>query len=54
MGRRQVARDLYALVERAGGVDRLPAWFGAQFARPADAVDEWDAYLSGGMCACAA
>jgi Family of unknown function (DUF6058) len=46
-GTQMVARDLYALVERASGVDRLPGWFGSQFRSPEEAVDEWDAYLSG-------
>src|SRR5437867_1766692 len=33
-GAQVVARDLYALVERAGGLDRLPRWFGSHFRDP--------------------
>ncbi|MFI7431337.1 DUF6058 family natural product biosynthesis protein [Micromonospora sp. NPDC049836] len=46
-GAEMVPADLFALAERAGGVDRLPAWFVAQWADPAQGAAEWDAYLSG-------
>jgi hypothetical protein len=42
-----VPRDLFGLVERAGGVEQLPAWFASQFDDPGDAVESWDAYLAG-------
>jgi hypothetical protein len=46
-GAQMVARDLFALADRAGGVDRLPEWFAMHFEGPARAVSEWDAYLAG-------
>jgi hypothetical protein len=46
-GTQFVARDLLELSRRAGGFDRLPAWFAAQFDEPAKAVTEWDSYLAG-------
>jgi hypothetical protein len=46
-GMQMVARDLFELAERAGGIDRLVEWFAAHFADPAKAVSEWDAYLAG-------
>jgi hypothetical protein len=46
-GTQMVARDLLALSERAGGADRLPAWFASHFDEPSTAVSEWDAYLAG-------
>ncbi|WNM38367.1 DUF6058 family natural product biosynthesis protein [Micromonospora halotolerans] len=38
---------MFALAERAGGVDALPGWFVGHWADPARGVEEWDAYLSG-------
>ena len=46
-GTQMVARDLLELARRAGGYDRLPEWFGQQFASGTDAVREWDGYLRG-------
>jgi hypothetical protein len=46
-GTQMVARDLLALVDDAGGVERLIDWFAARFDSPAKAIEEWDAYLSG-------
>jgi hypothetical protein len=46
-GAEMVPRDLFALVDRAGGVEALPAWFAAQFDDPADALESWDGYLAG-------
>lgn len=46
-GAQMVPRDLLSLLERAGGADALPSWFAAHWTSAADAVDEWDAYLSG-------
>jgi len=46
-GTQFVARDLLELSRRAGGFERLPEWFAAQFDEPAKAVTEWDAYLAG-------
>jgi hypothetical protein len=46
-GAQMVPRDLLELPERAGGVDRLPEYFAAEFEDPATAVSEWDAYLAG-------
>jgi hypothetical protein len=42
-----VPSDLLALMERAGSADALPAWFASHWTSPAEAVEEWDAYLSG-------
>lgn len=46
-GRQMVNRDLLELSRRAGGFERLPAWFGAQFDDPGKAVEEWEGYLAG-------
>jgi hypothetical protein len=46
-GAQMVARDLLELAEEAGGLDRLPEWFAGQWPSPAEAVREWDDYLSG-------
>ena len=46
-GTQMVAFDLLELAERAGGTDELPRWFAAQWSSPAEAVHEWDSYLSG-------
>jgi hypothetical protein len=46
-GTQMVAHDLLELPRRAGGYDRLPEWFGQQFASGTDAVREWDGYLRG-------
>ncbi|MGC5022537.1 DUF6058 family natural product biosynthesis protein [Micromonospora sp. DT47] len=46
-GAQMVSADLFALAERAGGPDRLRAWFAGQWADPAVGEAEWGAYLSG-------
>jgi Family of unknown function (DUF6058) len=46
-GVQMVARDLLDLLDEAGGAERLPQWFAAQWDSPAEAVVEWDDYLSG-------
>jgi uncharacterized protein DUF6058 len=46
-GTQMVARDLLELVEEAGGADRLVDWFAAQWESAGEAVEQWDAYLSG-------
>jgi hypothetical protein len=46
-GVEMVPPDLLDLAERAGGVDRLPAWFRSSWADPARAAEEWGSYLSG-------
>jgi len=46
-GVQMVARDLLDLLDEAGGTDRLRQWFAAQWDSPAEAVVEWDDYLSG-------
>ena len=46
-GTQMVARDLLELLREAGGADRLPAWFAAQWDSAEQAVIEWDDYLSG-------
>lgn len=46
-GAEMVPADLFALAERAGGVDALPAWFVGHWADRARGAAEWDAYLSG-------
>jgi hypothetical protein len=46
-GTEMVPRDLFALAERAGGTELLPAWFAAQFDTAVDALESWDAYLAG-------
>ncbi|MGI8780901.1 MAG: DUF6058 family natural product biosynthesis protein [Solirubrobacteraceae bacterium] len=45
-GTEMVARDHLALAERAGGIDRLPAWF------EREAPGEWEDYLSGAYAVC--
>ncbi|MFC9279181.1 DUF6058 family natural product biosynthesis protein [Streptomyces collinus] len=42
-----VPADLFALADKAGGTDRLEAWFTAHWADPATGQAEWKAYLSG-------
>ena len=46
-GTQMVANDLLDLVEAAGGSDELPEWFAEQWPSAAEAVCEWDDYLSG-------
>jgi hypothetical protein len=46
-GAQMVPHDLLELPRRAGGFDRLPEHFAAQFDDPAKAVSEWDGYLAG-------
>ena len=46
-GTQMVARDLLELPRRAGGYEKLPAWFGEQFGSGRDAIREWDGYLRG-------
>lgn len=47
-GAEMVHRDYLRLAERAGGVERLRAWFVEQpWPSAAEADAEWDAYLSG-------
>jgi hypothetical protein len=46
-GAQMVARDLLVLLEEAGGAEQLPEWFASQWDSPAQAVTEWDDYLSG-------
>jgi Family of unknown function (DUF6058) len=46
-GAQMVFRDVLGLIEAAGDVDAVPAWFAGHFSSPAEAVAEWDAYLSG-------
>ncbi|MGY3333943.1 hypothetical protein ACVW0K_000042 [Streptomyces filamentosus] len=46
-GAEMVPADLFALADRAGGVDLLEAWFTAQWADPTAGEAEWNAYLSG-------
>ena len=46
-GRQMVARDLLELSQRAGGFDRLPAWFASHFDESTQALEEWDSYLAG-------
>jgi hypothetical protein len=46
-GAQMVPRDLLELPRRAGGFDRLPEYFAAQFDNPVKAVSEWDGYLAG-------
>ncbi|SCL47300.1 DUF6058 family natural product biosynthesis protein [Micromonospora chersina] len=46
-GAEMVPADLFALAERAGGVDALPGWFVGHWADPERGTAEWDAYLSG-------
>jgi uncharacterized protein DUF6058 len=46
-GKQMVARDLLDLLDEAGGADRLPGWFAARWDSPGEAIEQWDAYLSG-------
>lgn len=46
-GAEMVPSDLFALAERAGGTDRLEAWFTGHWDDPAEGKEEWDAYVSG-------
>jgi hypothetical protein len=46
-GTQMVARDLLELLEEAGGADRLVDWFAAHWESAEEAVEQWDAYLSG-------
>lgn len=46
-GAEMVPVDLFALADRAGGPDRLEAWFTGHWADSAVGAAEWDAYLSG-------
>jgi Family of unknown function (DUF6058) len=46
-GAQMVATDLLELADRAGGFERLLEWFAQQWQSPAEAVREWDDYLSG-------
>ncbi|WP_406045356.1 DUF6058 family natural product biosynthesis protein [Micromonospora sp. NBC_00898] len=46
-GAEMVPADLFALAERAGGPERLAAWFIGHWADPARGAAEWDGYLSG-------
>ncbi|HET9141351.1 DUF6058 family natural product biosynthesis protein [Actinophytocola sp.] len=46
-GTEMVPSELLDLADRAGGLSRLPVWFQAHWSDPADAAEEWDAYLSG-------
>jgi uncharacterized protein DUF6058 len=47
-GAEMMHRDYLRLAEQAGGVERLRAWFLAQpWSSSAEAVAEWNAYLSG-------
>src|SRR5438034_9145041 len=46
-GTQMVANDLLDLVEAAGGSEELPKWFAEQCRSAAEAVCEWDDYLSG-------
>ncbi|MDQ1010675.1 hypothetical protein QFZ82_005160 [Streptomyces sp. V4I23] len=46
-GAQMVPRDLFALTERAGGPERLEAWFTAHWTDRATGRREWEAYLSG-------
>jgi Family of unknown function (DUF6058) len=46
-GAQMVAKDLLDLADEAGGFDQLPKWFATQWRSAAEAVGEWDDYLSG-------
>ena len=46
-GAEMVPADLFALMEKAGGVDRLEKWFTTHWADAAVGQEEWGAYLSG-------
>jgi len=42
-----VPADLLDLAGRAGGIDRLPAWFRSWWTDHGKAAEEWRSYLSG-------
>ena len=46
-GAQMVAHDLLALLHEVDGAADLPRWFAAQWDAPAEAVEEWESYLSG-------
>jgi hypothetical protein len=46
-GTQMVARDLFELLDEAGGPDRVREWFASQWQSPGEAIVEWDDYLSG-------
>ncbi|MQY15942.1 hypothetical protein SRB5_61340 [Streptomyces sp. RB5] len=46
-GAEMVPVDLFALTDRAGGVERLHGWFTAHWEDAAEGEAEWAAYLSG-------
>ncbi|MGW5779605.1 DUF6058 family natural product biosynthesis protein [Streptomyces sp. NPDC003863] len=46
-GAEMVPRDLFALADAAGGVERLRTWFTGHWEDPAQGDAEWAAYLSG-------
>ncbi|MCM0676319.1 DUF6058 family natural product biosynthesis protein [Micromonospora phytophila] len=46
-GAEMVPADLFALADRAGGTEALPAWFTAHWADAEVGAAEWEAYLSG-------
>ncbi|CAK7280251.1 DUF6058 family natural product biosynthesis protein [Streptomyces sp. RM1] len=46
-GAEMVPADLFALAERAGGVDALASWFTSHWSDPVTARAEWRAYLDG-------
>ncbi|MFE7664206.1 DUF6058 family natural product biosynthesis protein [Streptomyces celluloflavus] len=46
-GAEMVPADLFALVDEAGGTERLHDWFTAHWTDPVAAEEEWQAYLSG-------
>ncbi|MGW6539677.1 DUF6058 family natural product biosynthesis protein [Streptomyces sp. NPDC055051] len=46
-GAEMVPGDLFDLAERAGGIDRLEAWFTRHWEDAGAGRAEWDAYLSG-------
>ena len=46
-GTQMVARDLLHLLNEAGGADELVDWFAAKWDSPREAIEQWDAYLSG-------
>jgi hypothetical protein len=46
-GVEMVPADLLDLAGRAGGIDRLPAWFRSWWADQGKAAEEWRSYLSG-------
>lgn len=46
-GAEMVPADLFALIEKAGGIDQLETWFTAHWADHAVGKEEWNSYLSG-------